>query len=73
MAHDHEIPAPARSPCPECSGERVVAQGNGYISLVRPGGFSPRLSGEMSGLWALVCTRCGATTFYAKDPSKLYI
>lgn len=57
---------PPYTPCPECRGERVSAKpiAVGYVLHVE------RLIGQ-SDMWALVCTVCGHTSFYAMEPQKL--
>jgi predicted nucleic-acid-binding Zn-ribbon protein len=59
-------------PCPECGGARVhayIASVPGSLSVanVESGGIFPKFS----ELRAVVCTNCGYTTFYAKQPEKL--
>lgn len=63
---------PSPRPCPECGGERVYAEGGRYMSMAyKRTATSPKfaLGGPDLGLHALVCTNCGYTTFYVRDPS----
>lgn len=63
-------PLPLHLPCPECGGQRVEAKGNGYMYINKPSaGAASLFSG--SPLRALVCTNCGYTTLYVKEPDKL--
>lgn len=55
------------TPCPECGGERVVAQTTNYMSVYKPG----TLARSGSLLKSLVCITCGYTVFYAVEPAKL--
>lgn len=70
MSSKHEIPAPQPSPCPECHGERVAAKALNDMRLIKPDAVFPD-NRIMTELWALACTSCGHTTFYAKDPHVL--
>jgi hypothetical protein len=66
---------PAPTPCPECGGECVhAANQTSYGTLtVRPFFDQPRflLGKRNSLLRAVVCTACGYTRFYAKEPERL--
>ncbi len=59
--------------CPECGGVVVRAtvaskmDGNVMLTVLHPG----HLFGTASDLTALVCTDCGYTRLYAKEPYKL--
>lgn len=56
-------------PCPECGFERILVEGmTTYMGVKKVG--MPATSGS-SALWALMCTHCGHTTFYTKEPQKL--
>ncbi len=74
MARQHpsqEAPAPSPTPCPQCGGERFLAEGVNSVRLVKPGTALPGITGGFTELWALVCSVCGYTTFYTKNPSKI--
>lgn len=68
---EHQISLSAGSPCPECGAARIVADALGYVRLVRAGALIPGATRAVSECAALVCPRCGHTTFYAKDPERL--
>jgi hypothetical protein len=60
--------SPALSPCPECGGECVRAQTVlGSFGVQSTGGY---LAGA-TALYAVVCSRCGLTRFYAADPAAV--
>lgn len=51
--------------CPECGGPRINAEAYSGMQVVVPGTV------QSSQLRAVVCVRCGHTTFYAKEPDRL--
>ncbi|GCE28342.1 hypothetical protein KDA_38260 [Dictyobacter alpinus] len=56
----------ANRPCPECGGQRVVAQGaERYQVYLRTGLVSSTKTIPVS------CVNCGYTTFYTKNPEKV--
>ena len=57
----------ANRPCPECGGPRVLSKG-GYSVDVVP---IKRFFNVGTSMMAVVCKKCGHTTWYAKDTSKL--
>jgi predicted nucleic-acid-binding Zn-ribbon protein len=59
------------TPCPECRGERVLAEALNNIQLARPGTALPGITAPTSRLWAVVCINCGHATFYAKNPGAV--
>lgn len=63
----NQIPPSLPTPCPECSGERVVAQTTDYMSVYK----ADTLARSGSSLKSLVCTNCGYTVFYAVEPARL--
>ncbi|WP_376793981.1 hypothetical protein [Thermogemmatispora sp.] len=70
MAQD--IVRPVLSNCPECGGERVLAESVSTMRITRPGAaYLPGLTHSHSDLWALTCLKCGLITLYAKNPSRL--
>lgn len=72
MSMNYSQQPPRIRPCPECGGERVYAQGGGYMAMAyKRTSRSPKfaLGGPDLGLNALVCTNCGYTAFYVRDPS----
>lgn len=61
---------PQPKPCPECGGERIPAKGTPTMAVFNA--QVKRLFGvPTSALDALVCTRCGYITFYARNPAQL--
>ncbi len=72
MAHEHEIPLPQPSPCPECHGERFPAAAINSVRLTALGTALPGITGGFTEMYALVCANCGYTMFYAKDPSHIH-
>jgi hypothetical protein len=59
---------PAPTPCPECGGECVHAQT--VLGSFGVQGSSGYLAGA-TALYAVVCSHCGLTRFYAADPAAL--
>ncbi len=57
-------------PCVECGGERILADTLPNVVLTQ---YDRGLFAKSSHTVALVCTYCGHTTFYAKDPLALII
>src|SRR4051794_16453339 len=63
--------------CPECGGEMVWARTAAYINpglslYVEPWNKDrAKRSPHGSELWALVCSDCGFTKLYARDPRKV--
>lgn len=56
----------ASKPCPECGGQRVVAEIKAqYVVNIPTGLFSA------TSVVPVCCTICGYVTLYAKDPSKV--
>ena len=71
MSGTDEIAQPTSTPCPECASERILAEAGNNVRVVR---LESGLHGAISAyseLWAVVCPKCGYTTFYAKKPGKL--
>jgi predicted nucleic-acid-binding Zn-ribbon protein len=62
------ITSPAISPCPECGGECVRAQT--VLGSFGVQGTSAYLTG-VTALYAVVCSHCGLTRFYAADPAAV--
>ncbi len=71
MAHQHEIAPPEPTPCPQCDGERIVAEGVNNVRLTKAGTKLPGITGGFTEVWAVVCTACGLTMLYAKDPRQV--
>lgn len=73
MSNLPSVPEPTPAPCPECGSERVLAVALNSVRAARAdAGFLARGSSDHnSEFWALVCKRCGHTTFYAKNPDRL--
>lgn len=65
------MPLPEPTPCPECGGARVTAEGVNTIRFVRPGTRLPGLTGPAIEVSALICERCGFVSLYAKEPGRL--
>ncbi len=57
-------PLPPIPPCPLCGGLRVQADGASEMGVTKRGGMFR----VVQRLTALVCTRCGAVTFYVDNP-----
>ncbi|HLI91762.1 MAG TPA: hypothetical protein VKV37_23950 [Ktedonobacteraceae bacterium] len=55
---------PARTPCPECGGQRVLVQCDPRMAI-RTGVLS------FTRLHALTCIECGYTRLYANRPDRL--
>jgi predicted nucleic-acid-binding Zn-ribbon protein len=57
-------------PCPKCRNMMIRAQAHGYVALYP---INRSLGNLFSGTHclALVCTECGYTEFYAKNPKSL--
>lgn len=70
MTSEQEMQAKLTA-CPECGGERVLAEALNSVQLVRPGTALPGITNPTTRLWAVVCLRCGHTTLYAKKPDVL--
>ncbi|HEY7348763.1 MAG TPA: ClpX C4-type zinc finger protein [Ktedonobacterales bacterium] len=62
---------PAPTPCPECQSERMLAEAGNIIGLSTSEEEASDLAGRFTETWAIVCPKCGYTTFYAKQPEKL--
>jgi len=58
------------TPCPHCGGERVLAVGTPMMSVANRALTTWR-GVPRSNLDAVVCTHCGYTILYARNPSKL--
>jgi len=57
-------------PCPECGGERILADCSPSMSVRNPTPHTFNLLATPAGLKALICTHCGYTALYV-DPSQL--
>ena len=55
------------TPCPECGGQRVVAQCAPTMGVY----IQRRWFSSVSPLMASVCTHCGYTMLYATQPDKV--
>ena len=62
---------PELTSCPKCKGERFLAEGIHSLAITKVGTKLPGVSGGVSEFWALACTNCGYTEFYAKSTAKL--
>jgi hypothetical protein len=68
MSDPAPIPTPAPTPCPECGGACVRAQT--VLGSFGVQGTGSYLAGA-TALYAVVCTGCGLTRFYAADPAAV--
>lgn len=70
VSGEENLPPP--TPCPECGGECVHAASTGTMTLVPYVEQSRFLLGKHASLLrAVVCTACGYTRFYTKEPERL--
>jgi len=62
-------------PCPECGGQRVVAEEEERCAtrLIQRGRYTGPLGkrSNTSGAFAFVCIQCGYISWYATEPSHL--
>jgi len=61
-------------PCPECGGERIEAEHEGQLTRrvsLKPDIWHGQYKSKSSYVKALVCTACGYTVLYAKNPLDL--
>ncbi len=52
--------------CPECGGDRMLYNaGPAIVSYAQNSKFDPTRP-----FWTCICTACGNTTFYLREPEK---
>jgi len=71
MTDAHKVQPPTPTTCPECQSERMLAEAGNNVRVVEHQSGGWEAVSAHSELWAVVCTNCGYTTFYAKNPDKL--